>query len=95
MDPNYGIDYEKVHKEVSEEVTRDFKVDKILKAVIELEKIEVSFEELEEEAKAIAERDNTTLEFVQRFMGSDYAMLKSDILKKKARKFLYDNADLK
>ena len=60
----------------------------ILNAVIDREKLTVSFQELEEMAIKLAEQEQTTLEMVQRFMGEDYALLKKDALYKKAKRWM-------
>ena len=52
------------------------------------EQIQVSEAELRQAAEALAEEEHTTLEMVRRFMGEDYALLKKDVLNKKARAFL-------
>ena len=52
----------------------------------------VSKEELEAEAEAVAQRQNTTLDMVRGFFGDDFGMLKRDVLEKKALQYLETNA---
>ena len=58
---------------------------RVLKAIIAEQNFEVTAEELEEEAAAMAERQNSTVEDLKRFFGDDLAMLKRDVLETKAR----------
>lgn len=56
----------------------------VLEDIIEKEGFEVSSDELEEEAKALAKRQQMTIEAVKGFLGEDMASLKDDILIRKA-----------
>lgn len=56
----------------------------VLRRIIEAEHLEVSQEELEEEAKAIAVRQQMPIEMVKGFLGEDLAPLKDDLLMRKA-----------
>ena len=70
------------------EIIRDHQAEEILRLIIREEQIQVSEAELRQAAEALAEEEHTTLEMVRRFMGEDYALLKKDVLNKKARAFL-------
>lgn len=82
------VDLEEWQREIRREIIRDQKVEWILNAVIDREKLTVSFQELEEMAIKLAEEEQTTLEMVQRFMGEDYALLKKDALYEKAKRWM-------
>ena len=88
---NDGIDFEQIREDASDEVIREYKTEQILKSIIEQEKFDCTAKELEEAAKKIAEKQDTTLDLVKKFMGEDYSLLKGDLLKEKARDLLYDN----
>lgn len=82
------VDLEEWQREIRREIIRDQKVEWILNAVIDREKLTVSFQELEEMAIKLSEEEQTTLEMVQRFMGEDYALLKKDALYEKAKRWM-------
>ena len=71
-----------------EETSLEEWTEEILRLIIREEQIQVSEAELRQAAEALAEEEHTTLEMVRRFMGEDYALLKKDVLNKKARAFL-------
>ena len=56
----------------------------VLKELIAKLSIEVSHEELEAEAKAMAERQNSSVEAIKYFFGDDLSMLRRDCLERKA-----------
>lgn len=75
-------------EKLRKEIVREHQVGEILRQVIQGENIQVSEAELAQAAQELAEKEHTTLEMLQRFLGEDYAMLKRDVLNKKARDFL-------
>ena len=60
------------------------KAPRVLKEIIAQQGITTTRDELEAEARAIAEREGSTIEMVKRFFGWDYALLKRDVLERKA-----------
>ena len=56
----------------------------VLKRIIAGQGFEVSRQELEAEAAAMAEREGSTVEMVKRFFGDDLKMLERDVLERKA-----------
>ncbi len=84
------IDLDEWKKDIRKEIIRDLKVKTILSAVIEQEQLTVSYKELEEAAIRLAEKEQTTLEMVRRFMGEDYALLRKETLFDKAKKIIVD-----
>lgn len=66
----------------------------VLEDIIEKQAFEISREELEEEADALAERQHMTVEAVRDFLGEDLASLRDDILIRKAIDYIttQDNA---
>lgn len=56
----------------------------VLRKIMALQTFTVSQEELEAEAAAIAQRQNTTVAELRRFLGEDLAMLQGDLQKRKA-----------
>lgn len=81
-------DAEELYQKFREEALRELQEQKLLQMVIQREKLEVSRKELEEEAMALAARQDMPLEMVKGFLGEEYGMLKEDLLEKKAREFL-------
>lgn len=82
------IDIDEWKSDIRKEIIREYQVTPILVHVIAEEHLEVSYEELEAEAKRIADQDQTNLDMVKRFMGEDYALLRKDVLYKKAKEHL-------
>lgn len=60
---------------------------RVLKDVIARQGFTASPEELRAKAEAIAKREQSTLEMVQRFFGEDFALLERDVLNEKAREW--------
>lgn len=77
---------------ITEEARRDIKTEMLLTDIIKKEKLDVTGEELEAEASAVAARQNMPVEMVKDFMGSDLEMLRKDILVRKAVDFLCAHA---
>jgi len=88
------IDREKLLETITRDVTRDYKVEQVIKSVIQQERIDCTLDELEAEAEEMAKREHSTIEMMRRFFGDDLSLLKGDVLKKKARDYIYDNAVL-
>ncbi|GHU66060.1 hypothetical protein AGMMS49983_14940 [Clostridia bacterium] len=75
-------------EDIRETARKQVKTELVLEEVIRKENFEVTAEELEAEAKAMAERQQTTVEDVKRFFGEDLSLLKKDILLRKAIGFI-------
>lgn len=82
-------------EKIKEEAFKLVKTRLVLKAIIEAENLEVTLEELEEEAKAISVRQQMPIEMVKDFLGEDLEMLKDDLLVRKAISFINANAVIK
>jgi len=67
----------------------------VLKEIIAAENLEVSKEELEEEAKALSVRHQMPVEMVKDFLGEDLELLKDDLLVRKAIDFVQAHAVIK
>ncbi|WP_160319122.1 hypothetical protein [Youngiibacter fragilis] len=66
----------------------NIKTELVIKNIIEDQHIEVTKEELEEEAYGISLRQNVTLEQIKDFFGEDLSALRQDVLAKKAEKYI-------
>ena len=64
----------------------------VLRSIIESERLEVTEEELEEEAQAISVRQQMPVEMVKDFLGGDLEPLKDDLLVRKAIDSINANA---
>ena len=64
----------------------------VLRSIIESEKLDVTEEELEEEAKALSIRQQMPIEMVKDFLGKDLEPLKDDLLVRKAIDSINANA---
>jgi trigger factor len=82
-------------KSIKEEAFKLVKTRLVLKGIIEAENIELSREELQEEANAIAVRQQMPIEMVLNFLGEDLQQLKDDLLVRKAIDFIKANAIIK
>lgn len=71
-------------EEFKEEAFKLVKTRLVLRRIIESEHLEVTKEELEEEAKAISIRQQTPIEMVKIFLGDDLELLRDDLLVRKA-----------
>lgn len=67
---------------------RNLRIQHLIDETIRKEDFKVTKEELEEEANALAKRQNTSLDMVRGFFGEDFALLKRDVLEKKALEYL-------
>lgn len=63
----------------------------VLEHVIAAEKLTVTREELEEEAQAIAKRQNMPADLVKGFLGPDLHLLRRDLLEQKAMDLISGN----
>lgn len=93
---NYHIqqDIQEQMDTIKTEAYRQVKLEIILQHIIKDEQLDISEEELAEEAAAIARRQNTSLDMMKDFLGSDFGMLKSDLLIRKAINLICSNAVL-
>jgi FKBP-type peptidyl-prolyl cis-trans isomerase (trigger factor) len=78
---------EELLAEVPDIARIEVKTQLVLDQIIEQQSFEVSFEELEAEAEALAERQEISVEAVREWLGEDLAALRSDILIRKAIDF--------
>lgn len=88
-----------IHQEVEEqmeeiraEAYRQVKTDLLLQGIIAQEQLEVTREELEAEAHAMAQRQQIPVERVFDFFGNDLSLLKGDLLVRKAIDLICDSA---
>jgi len=81
-------DLEKYAEEIQIEAKKLVKTQLVLDYIIEKEAYEVTMGELEEEAAALAERQQVTIETVKDFLGEDLSAIKKDILTRKAIAFI-------
>jgi trigger factor len=73
---------------IRQEALKQVKTGLALEEVIQKQKLEATKEELETEAKAMADRQQTTVEAIKGFFGEDLSILKQDILIRKAIDFI-------
>lgn len=73
---------------------RELREERILQAVIDAEALEVSQQELESEASAMAARQHASLSELRQILGEDLSLLRRDLLLKKAREIICDSAVL-
>ena len=78
--------------EIRQTALRHVKLDMILKEIIKIENLEVSKEELLEEAKDMSQRQQIPLERIIDFFGEDLTPLRSDLLTRKAIAVICENA---
>ncbi|MBF7096825.1 trigger factor [Alkalibacter mobilis] len=65
----------------------------ILEEIIKAENLEVTQKELEEEARALSERQHISIDLVKDFLGENFESLKGDLLINKAIDLICDNAE--
>lgn len=63
----------------------------VIAKVLETERFEISQEELETEAAAIAARQQISVDMVKSFFGEDLSLLRRDLLEKKVSRSLSEN----
>ena len=81
--------------EIRAEAFKQVKTRLLLKGIIEAESLNVTREELEEEALAISDRQKMPIEMVKSFLGEDLELLADDLLIKKAIDFIYVHSVIK
>lgn len=93
-EPNFFIqrDIEAQMDSIRETACREVKIDLILREVIATEQLQITREELEAEAAAMARRQGTTVEQIKGFFGEDLDMLRNDLLIRKAIDFICAHA---
>ena len=82
-------------KQFKEEAFKLVKTRLVLKRIIEEGNLEVTKEELEEEAKALSVRQQIPIEMVKDFLGENLELLKDDLLVRKAIVLANSNAVIK
>ena len=60
------------------------KAPRVVKAIIAEQGFTVTPEELEAEARVVAERQNATMDMMKMFFGDDFSLLERDVLERKA-----------
>lgn len=70
-------------EDIQKEARRQVKIRCILQEITETEQIQISREELELEAEAMAERQHTTVREIKSFFGENLDMLREDLLIRK------------
>lgn len=75
-------------QELRAEAEEQIKTKMVLKSIVEAQQLEVTIEELEEEARAIASRQRIPIEMVKSFLGEGLESLRSDLLMRKAIDFV-------
>ena len=63
----------------------------VLQYIIEAEHLTISSEELEQEVKAMAKRQNVSISEIKDFMGSNLEPLKRELLTEKAIRLIMDS----
>lgn len=66
----------------------NLRVDLLLAKTIEEQDFELTTEELEAEAEAMAKRQNTSVDMIKSFFGEDLSGLRRDLLERKATAYL-------
>ena len=66
-------------EEIRAAAWQEAKAELVIKDLLEKQPVEVTGEELRQEAERLCERENTTLELVRRFFGDDFAGLERDV----------------
>jgi len=83
------IELEEQKDEILRAAVFEVKSELVLKDLIAKHRFTATREELEMEAAAIAKRQNTTIQMIKKFFGEDLKMLESDVLKSKAKEWIY------
>lgn len=85
---NPGLEIQQRMGELQQLAYRQAKVETVLQSILVTQELPVSREELLVQAQTIAQRQGTTVENLQRFLGEDLSLLVSDIRKMKAMQWL-------
>lgn len=88
MHLNPSLEIQQQMGELQQQAYRQAKVEMVLQSILKTQELPVSREELLIQAQAIAQRQGTTIESLQRFLGEDLSLLVSDIRKIKAMQWL-------
>ena len=75
-------------EELMEAAYYEIKYDLVMRDIITKENFSVTKAELEEEAAAMAQRQNTTVELIKEFFGEELSMLEKDVKIKKAEEWI-------
>lgn len=77
-------------EEIRKAAYYEAKSELVMKAILTKQNFTVTSEELEDEAIAIAERQNSTMEMVKRFFGEDLAALERGVKEQKAVTWVWE-----
>jgi len=91
---NPYVDQEALQQELNAielEAYRQVKTQLVLERVLEEEDLSVTQQELEEEAQAIAARQNMSLDMVKDFLGESLEPIRKDLLLRKAEEWILTN----
>ena len=77
---------------LTEQAMQNIRIRRLIEETIREQAFEVTPEELEEEARAVAERQKVSLDMVRGFFGDDFGLLRRDVLEKKALAYLEETA---
>ena len=83
------LELENQKEEIYAAALWEVKSELVMRDLIQTLDITVTKEELESEAKAMAQRQNTTVTEIKRFFGEDLSMLEWDIKKQKAMTLVF------
>lgn len=79
---------ENMKEELYQAAYYEAKQDMVIRDIIQKQAFTVTREELEQEAAAMARRQDSTVELIKSFFGEDLAMLASDVKRQKAEAWL-------
>lgn len=85
---NPWAELEEMKEELQQAALYEAKYDLVIRDIISKQAFSVTREELEEDARAMAERQECSLDMVKQFFGQDLAMLEGDIKRRKAEAWL-------
>ena len=91
---NPYVDQEALQQELNAielEAYRQVKTQLVLERVVKEEDLSVTQQELEEEAQAIATRQNMSLDMVKDFLGESLEPIRKDLLLRKAEEWILTN----
>ncbi len=90
------IEQEMELKEMSEDIAEialfNVKEELVMKELMARDEFEVTAEELKERANEMARKENTTIDFIKKFFGENFEMLESDLRRRKAEDWIYEQA---
>ena len=88
------VDHEELQRQydaINAEAYRQVKTQLVLERVAEEEGLDVTRQELENEAQAIAQRQNVPLSMVKDFLGEDLGPIRKDLRLRKAEEWILTN----